>query len=115
MNELQLGGREIEAGWVVVDRVTDQRKTRRRCLSNESAATLVGDANEDPVASAVVGVGRPRGNHGHNTVGREKQVDTRRNAWYVSAPDWPKFKDEKPTFLERAKKATRSISFSKKA
>lgn len=108
---LQLVGREDEAGWL--DRVIDQRKTRLRCISNESATTLVGDANEDSVASAV-NTRQSRGDHGHNRVGREQVEDTRRHAWYVSAPDWPKFND-KPTLLERAKNATRTISFGKKA
>lgn len=115
--ELQLVGREDEAGWVVLDRVTDQRKTRRRCVSNESATTLVGDAAGEPVATAAR-TRQARVAHGHDMLGREKQLqDTRRHAWYVSTPDWPKFKavDDKPTLLERAKKATRTLSFSKKA
>ena len=115
--ELQLVGREDEAGWVVIDRVTDRRKARQRRLSNESGTTLVGDADEDPVANAD-GAHQSDGGPSYNMLRRERQVeDTRRHAWYVSTPDWPKFKgvDDKPTFLERAKKATRTLSFSKKA
>lgn len=109
--ELHLVGREDEAGWVVLDRVTDPRKTHRRYVSNDSATTLVGDA-EEPVAN-VVRARQPRVGHGNDTLGRQRQLeDTRRHAWYVSVPDWPKFKDDKPTLFQRAK---RTISFSKKA
>ncbi|KAH9927834.1 uncharacterized protein B0H18DRAFT_1210546 [Fomitopsis serialis] len=117
ITELQLVGREDEAGWIVLDRLTNGAARGTRCSNESTTATLVAEPTSEDRLYAMDAAARENMREGHGAdVGYGRGYDpSRRHAWYVSTPGWPKFKDPKPSLLGRAVKATRTLSLGHKA
>jgi len=117
ITELQLVGREDEAGWVVLERLTDGGARGSRCSNESTTATLVAEPTSEDRMHAMDAAARENMREGHGAdMGAGRGYDpSRRHAWYVSTQGWPNFKDPKPSLLGRAVKATRTLSLGLKA